>query len=175
MNDNIELELKTLVNEKDFYQLLCLYPNYQIINQTNYYYIDEKKQIRNLKAVLRERIINDDKISTFKIKRGSNLFEYEYPGDIYSKEMTKILEQNNISYPYNLICSLTTKRHLINLPFAQLCLDINYYNNIVDYEIEYEVTSVHDYVQEFTNILNQANIIYQENPYSKFLRAINSI
>ena len=42
--------------------------------------------------------------------------------------------------------------------YAELCFDINSYNGITDYEIEYEVKKDHDYKKAFKAILKQAGI-----------------
>ena len=57
--------------------------------------------------------------------------------------------------------------------FAELCFDINYYNDMVDYEIEYEYKVEHDGYAIFNDILKKVNLKYTSNCKSKIQRALN--
>ena len=68
----------------------------------------------------------------------------------------------------------TTYRAVINTDKAELCFDINEYNGITDYEIEYEQTCDHDGITEFNKILSQVGLTYFRNCPSKIKRTLDT-
>ena len=67
-----------------------------------------------------------------------------------------------------------TYRAVVELEKAELCFDINEYNGITDYEIEYEQTAEHDGISEFNKILSQVNLRYEKNCASKIKRTLHT-
>ena len=53
--------------------------------------------------------------------------------------------------------------------------DINEYNGITDYEIEYELTADHNGIETFNKILAAAGLHYEENCPSKIARAMSQL
>ena len=53
--------------------------------------------------------------------------------------------------------------------------DINIYNGIIDYEIEYEVKKPHNYIETFNKILSKIEKEYVENSKSKYKRFLESM
>ncbi|MBR6957413.1 MAG: CYTH domain-containing protein, partial [Erysipelotrichaceae bacterium] len=70
---------------------------------------------------------------------------------------------------------LVTERAMVITPYAELCFDINHYNGIMDYEVEYEVKAPHDEKTAFIQILKAADIEFFENTRSKYSRFLQSL
>ena len=162
---NIEKEYKVLVNQEQFNKMLCLYPGEKII-QTNHYYDNDSN------IMMRFRVINDDIYFTMKVY-DKQLYEYEFKVnniDINHKDIIKLIDQyqiKNIRY----IGDMKTTRYLTMFESGELCLDYNEYNDIIDYEIEYELFDYRDdQLDYFISLLNKVDIEYQENNISKFNR-----
>ena len=71
--------------------------------------------------------------------------------------------------------SLTTTRYEISTPDGLICVDYNVYNNIIDYELEYEVLDYKKGIQAFLDFINQYHLDYSRNCMSKINRVITSI
>lgn len=176
MIENKEIELKMLLTEDEFNELLQHYLPSNFIKQTNYYYSASNNSI-NQSIRIREKEGNF--LFTLKEKMDNYVQEYEkytHSLNLYDdKEVLDILKQHNLLPPYNEIGHLTTERYTCIIPYkAELCFDVNHYYGITDYEIEYEVTHKHNYQEEFLNILKKANITYKPNLTSKVKRCINA-
>jgi len=171
MNKEVELELKTIITEKQFNELLSHYPVFTFIKQHNYYYFTNN--LNNY--AFRVRTILDKKIFTLKEYDGKTTFEYEkeFVGDFFDdNEIRMILNKFDLKEPFHIFGDLVTARAMIISEYAELCFDINTYNGITDYEIEYEVKKEHDYINEFNQILAQANIEYKKSYASKYKRCL---
>lgn len=176
MIQNKELELKTLVTKEQFYQLLNHYTPHTFIKQTNHYYSSSSNST-NKSIRVREK--QGQYLFTLKEKKDGYVQEYEkiIPDLLFEKdaEIKQILAKCNLQPPYHEIGVLTTERFTyISNKQAELCFDINHYNGITDYEIEYEVIASHNYLECFTNILKQANIDFIPNPTSKVKRCLST-
>jgi len=168
-----ELELKTLVTKEEFDYITSLYPNLDFIEQVNTYYYSNNDN----SYAFRIRKKEDKKIFTLKSHSNGKLIEYEKVLDCpfeLDREILLMLASFGEYPPFKIIGKLTTKRAVVQLLEAELCFDINTYNNNIDYEIEYEVKKEHDYKQAFDSILSKANIQYVPSK-SKFSRLKNSI
>lgn len=174
MKINEELELKLLLDKSDFDNLLSFFPNAKFETQVNYYY--SSNQSNRYTFRLREK--NNKVLFTLKEHQGDKLMEYEkyVEGKLEDdKEIMEQLASRNEFPPFELLGTLTTHRALIDTGKAELCFDINDYNGIRDYEIEYEVTKEHDHINEFKKILAKANISYESNTLSKYKRFVQSL
>ena len=78
---------------------------------------------------------------------------------ILDKEETKTLDNGDIF-------------SVFESEFAELCFDINYYNDKIDYEIEYEYKANHDGFTLFNSILSSIDLPYTKNCKSKIQRAL---
>ena len=65
MYDNIERELKLLINEKIYNELLHSYDFHNSITQTNTYFDTENQDVKKQRGAVRIRTIQDKKIFTF--------------------------------------------------------------------------------------------------------------
>ncbi len=177
MQANIEKEYKCLIDEKEYQNLLNLYrETFKEIKQNNTYYQDLQQNINKYKAVLRIRQIDNLHIITFKINVNNELLEYEKEtNDINDPEITELLAKYNIHPPFLKVGEMLTYRRQVDLKKAYLCLDENHYNNLIDYEVEYEEKEKHDGLNTFITILESANIVYHPNKLSKYLRATNKL
>lgn len=176
MQSKIEVEYKTLCTKQQFNQLLSLYPNHEKIVQTNTY-LDAFPSLRESGMAMRIRQINDRYFFALKIKevRGNEEIEFEIPS--FSLDYPPI---QNVLHTYHIppvepVGVLVTTRHLVKLENAELCMDINEYNGIIDYEVEYELLNPnHDTLDEFKEILKSANISYIPNKRSKIQRCLET-
>ena len=174
---HIEKEYKVLVTKAQLENLLACYSNYQIKNQTNYYF-DTIPALKQKNIAVRIRTLNDKYIFTLKHLSNHGLEEYEREiknFDINDPNIQPILAKFAIKDLF-LSGQLHTTRYQIDDEYGSLCLDINTYNQKVDYEIEYELfDDQKDYLQHFKTILAQANISYQPNHISKTQRMYESL
>lgn len=177
MKTNIETEYKCLINQQQFQELIDFYSDKsEIIEQVNVYYQDINGIITQRKAVFRQRIMGHTSIITFKIKINDQLHEYDFDtADINDNEVVDHLQQFGIHPPFMKVGTLRTIRHLIDLGNADLCIDENQYNNIVDYEIEYEIKKPHDGKTALSEILLHHGIPFIENHVSKYQRCYSTI
>ena len=74
----------------------------------------------------------------------------------------------------SIVTSLKTERYDIDYNGGLLSLDKNTYNNIVDYEVELEETSLERAQANLKELCEKVNIEYKINHLSKQARAMNS-
>lgn len=180
MINNLEIEYKILVTQEQFEKLSSLYPNKTFVKQVNTYYDTDDFYLRNRKCSLRIREKNHSFMITLKVPETNGHHEFECfvhensPEAILNSQIKDILNQFNISSVHK-IGSCTTHRAMIKTDKAELCFDINEYNHIIDYEIEYEQTCDHDGIKEFNKILSQIDLKYEKNCSSKIKRTLESL
>ena len=143
MYDNIEKELKLLINKQVYDNIMNSYDFHKSIIQTNTHYEFEKE------------------IST------ENINEIEDP------EILNWFNQYRIPKNLHPTANFTTLRNVYEFENGELCLDKTTFKNHIDYEIEYEYTSDHDGIQFFNSILDQYGLKWQKNCPSKIARAMN--
>lgn len=179
MKNNLEIEYKLLVNSKQFEKLCACYPQAVFIRQMNIYYDTANHDLKSAKCAMR---IRD--------KNGEHLFTFKAPGERNGKlEFEKNLNENSIDalkdseiqtllskYISNFdiieIGRLVTYRAVIEIDHAELCLDVNLYNDKIDFEIEYEWKDEHDGLTCFNKILSQIGLSYIKNCKSKIARCL---
>ncbi|MDO4378394.1 MAG: CYTH domain-containing protein [Erysipelotrichia bacterium] len=174
MKDAIEKEYKVIVTKEEFYRLANFYKPLKFVKQTNYYY--ECKDSSHYGFRIREK--ENEKLFTLKEYAAGEVREYEKiltePLE-KDQEITSLLAQKNIFQPYKVFGELTTYRAVYFDGYGELCFDINFYNNTMDYEIEYEQIKEHQHFAEFFRILSQANIEYVPSFASKYKRCLISM
>jgi uncharacterized protein YjbK len=177
MKTNIEKEYKCLITKQQHRKLVDFYENQShVIYQRNVYYQDQNGVLKQTRAVLRQRFINDECLITFKYHLEENLYEYEFnTSDMNDPTLLDHLLKFNIKAPFEKIGELITIRHSIDLKVAELCIDENHYGDHIDYEIEYEIKTEHDGLTSLQEILHNLQIPYQENTVSKFQRCTNQV
>lgn len=183
MNKNIEKEYKVLVTKEQFLTLSNQFQNLNFVKQINTYYDTVNLEIRNKKGAMRIRERNGKYIFTLKMLNQDidGLYEYEMEVSENSinafkqKEIMDLLKSYGIHNNIVSLITLETKRAVINTGNAEICFDINSYNGIIDYEIEYEYIKPHDGLSVFQELLSYANLSYKNNCKSKIQRALDSI
>lgn len=187
MNELVEIEYKILLNKDMFYRILNDYQNQisRTYTQTNYYLTYDL--LKQRKYMLRIREKEDSYEMTLKRPYMNHRLETNVDitkedkenilnGKMIDNEIISILKQEgfDISLIQNEV-SLTTKRHDIYLDEGVLSLDINTYNGITDYELEFEVTDEKLGYYKFLEILQPYHLFYVRNNKSKVKRALDSI
>lgn len=176
MHSKLEIEYKVLITNEQFNTLLKLYPHHLVLSQNNTYY-DTTPSLKLRGMGCRIRTIHDRCIFTLKVKqdKGHEEIEFDVPtNDIELPIIQDVLRKYNIE---NLLPMgfLFTRRHLVELEHAELCIDYNEYNDQIDYEVEYELKDPSiDTFDEFLSILNSANIPYVPNKRTKIQRCFES-
>ena len=147
MYDNIERELKLLVDEKVYNELLHSYDFHNPITQTNTYFDTDNQDVKKQHGAVRIRTIQDKKIFTLKIRK-DEYTHYEFEKEINTENINEINDPEILNWfdqyqiPKNLkpTASFTTLRNVYEFENGELCLDKTVYNHKIDYEIEYEYT-----------------------------------
>lgn len=179
MKTNIEIEYKSLL-DKDTYENLVNTLNLKnsIYEQINYYFDDDKKSLEKDKIVLRIRKKDISLKLTKKSTYGDNILEESiYLNSDEASSMIKngfdasIIKINTYVKNIGILKTYRTKCPYKN---GTLFLDKNEYNNITDYELEYEASNEDSGEAEFKEILNELNIPFKKSK-SKFLRCMETI
>ncbi|MGN1343405.1 MAG: CYTH domain-containing protein [Traorella sp.] len=180
MINNIEIEFKILVNKEKFEELSNLYPNKQFIKQVNTYYDTKNYDLRKKHCAMRIREKENTYMITLKVPTTKGHEEFECfvdrnnPEVFKSSDISIVLHQLGIFEDVEVIGECTTNRAIVKTDKAELCFDINEYNSITDYEIEYEQTCDHDGISEFNKILSKVDLRYEKNCASKIRRTLDS-
>ena len=191
MATNIEIEAKVLINEDDYNRVLKFYKKEELqkVTQLNYYIDTDDLLLKqfgiglrirqkdffvlNMKAPLQEGLlekkesISEKEFDNFKnngvFPNGSikNLLL------MFGVDITKLIIQT----------TLKTERIVIenfsdNEVFA---IDKNYYNGLIDYELELEGTSLERAKNSLKEKCEELNIDFVENAKSKQVRAMETI
>ena len=164
MYDNIERELKLLINKQVYDNIMNSYDFHKSIIQTNTYFDTANQDVKKQHGAVRIRTIENKKIFTLKIKK-DEYTHYEFEKEISTENINEIEDPE--------ILNFTTLRNVYEFENGELCLDKTTFKNHIDYEIEYEYTSDHDGIQFFNSILDQYGLKWQKNCPSKIARAMN--
>lgn len=176
MISNLETELKILLEKNEFD---CLAQNYDLtfITQTNTYFDTIDFQLRNKGCAMRIREKQGNYLFTLKTPDRKGHLEHECIlngntiEDLKNENILKLLNELNIFDDLIVIGQCVTHRGVVQLDKAELCFDINEYNNQVDYEIEYEYKCDHNGIEVFNDILKPIHKTYTHNCKSKIARA----
>lgn len=180
MYDNIERELKLVIDEQTYKSIMNSYDFHKSIIQTNTYFDTEKQEVKKQHGAVRIRTIEDKKIFTLKIKK-DEYTHYEFEKEIFTNDIKEIddpeilnwFKQYQIPQELYPIASFTTLRKTFEFENGELCLDKTTFKNHIDYEVEYEYTSDHNGIHFFNSILNKYGLKWQKNCPSKIARAMN--
>ncbi len=182
MYNQMERELKCLVSKEQYDQIIKSYDFSKSWIQINTYYDTTSKQVKKQNAAVRIRTIGSKKIFTLKIRK-DKLTHFEYEKEISTDKIDNIndpevlswLQKLNLSEPLKKTVVIQTERRIYRTKEAELCADYNIFNDIHDYEIEYEVKKPHDYIETFNKILSKIEKEYVENSKSKYKRFLESM
>lgn len=185
MDTHLEIEYKQLLTKEIYTKMKeDHFKNSTPFTQTNNYFTDNKGILSNLRYSLRVRELNNTYEFTLKIPQGFSKLEIN---DMITKDnYQKLLNHEEFKSPvfdelkkvnvyiHNLylLSSLTTTRLEKEYKGGVLSIDISYYGDIIDYEIEYEANSEDEGKVIFQNFLNPYQLIYTQNCPGKFTRAL---
>ena len=190
MSNNIEIEGKILVTEDEFNKLLKHFNRTEEdkVMQTNHY-IDSSEQIlRRFGFALRIRERNGEYVLTLKTPLSEGLLEknQNISKDVYKEfKYENTFPEGNIKdflamigievKDLSILTSLKTERYDVKYQEGLLSLDKSTYNDIIDYEVELEETSLQHAHENLKTICEQVGIQYRLNELSKQARAMNSL
>lgn len=182
MQTHLEIEFKILLTKDIFNKILKDYQD-QVIEQyeqTNYYLMHpslDKNQymlrIRKKKGQF-ELTLKEPKAQgnletniTLSKEEANDILHKQYPKNIIFEKLLDlgITLQDLDSSNY-----LQTLRSDIKLPFGLLSLDKNTYKDIIDYELELEVTNKKEGEKVFLQLLQKYQLSYEQNCLSKIKR-----
>ena len=183
----IEIEYKMLVEQDVFYHILDDYKDkiHHDYIQTNHYLTND--ELKEKKYMLRIRVKDDSYEMTLKrpylahsLETNINISKEEMNtvlnGNISDNEIITILKDEGIDvHLLKNEISLSTHRYDIVLKEGTLSLDVNTYNGITDYEIEFEVLNEKEGYNQFLNIIKPYHLTYIKNNKSKIKRALDSL
>jgi uncharacterized protein YjbK len=194
MKEEREIELKSVVNEAKYQEMLTHFSKVAILSkpiykQINYYFDTEDFVLNKQKIVLRLRVKKGKLEITAKLPNGANglyndnqelngflsgkLEDYCKDGltkDIdFIGEFISILEID-INTKFNYLGNLETDRTDFTINNDTISIDKNEYNGLIDYEVEWETTNV-EYVANEFELLG----LKPGNSVSKLQRFLNSL
>jgi uncharacterized protein YjbK len=191
MNSNIEIESKILL-EKDEYEKIIevmQLDNYRKFKQTNHYMDTPDSFLKNNGIALRVREKNQEFELTLKTPLSEGLLE---KNENLSWKEFDLLKDDGI-FPdggikkflailgadvsqIKIMTSLTTERIQLDYRGGILCVDKNYYSNQIDYELEFEYTSITGAQEIQLELLKKCGIKNKSfNHVSKQARAFNAL
>jgi uncharacterized protein YjbK len=177
-----EIEYKCKINESDYLKLINIFDS-EPIKHINYYFDTINHFFYDNKIVIRIRHIEDSEYAELTIK--------SFIKDSISLEDNLIIDLDTmnslINNGFNLntyfkdynenvlyITNLVDTRLEIKYDNGLLVFDKSNYNNITDYEIEYESKSVKNGFQRLLTFLNENNIPYEKSNH-KITRVFETI
>ena len=189
MATNLEIEFKNMLTEQEYQQLLYKFSinEEQLWTQKNVYFDTPTGQLKKLEAALRIRVKNSTYELTLKTKQAVGLLEtnqmitkQDYQALKYDKVLVKgpvyeALQSLSVDVNHLLVITdLTTKRAEVPYKEGLLVLDKSFYSDVIDYELEYEVTDYEVGLRHFNDLLKQYHIPTRETE-NKIKRATNAM
>ena len=169
----IEIEFKNLLTEDEYnnlYTSLNLEDKPQIINK-NFYYDDANESLKKANSALRIRYTNNKDEMTLKIKGSKQNVEINIPLDesfpkeptvlpIVPNEIIAELENINVQIKTPMLTQkIETIRYELPYKSGLLVVDkTTFLNDIVDYELEFEVKDYNIGLEDFKTLLSEFNI-----------------
>lgn len=173
MSNQIEIEFKNLVTEKEFMTLLDTFnvTNDDFFEQTNHYFDTAAFSLKQQHAALRIRELPERHELTLKIPQEIGLLEINQM--INEEAANQLLNANK--FPFGEVHerlqemgiqvielrkfgSLTTKRAEKSYKDGLLVFDHSFYGDVEDYELEYECDQYEVGKEVFFHLLHQLNI-----------------
>lgn len=191
MATNIEIEAKVLINEDDYKRVLKFYKKEELqkVTQLNYYIDTDDLLLKqfgiglrirqkdfyvlNMKAPLQEGLLEKKESITEK-----EFENFKNNGVLPNGSIKNLLLMFGVDITkLKIQTTLKTERIVIenfneNEVFA---IDKNYYNGLIDYELELEGTSLERAKNSLKEKCKELNIDFVENAKSKQVRAMETI
>ncbi|MDP2814426.1 MAG: CYTH domain-containing protein [Erysipelotrichaceae bacterium] len=176
MKENLEIELKCLLNKNQFECLLGKM-NFSVPKiQINTYYDTQNGDLQQRFWMCRIRQIVNKYEFTLKTPGdgGHNEFECSLEEhDIHDPVILDFFAKSNIHPPLYTLGNTTTHRRKFVDEYGEWCLDYNEFDGIFDYEIEYELFKYQPEAQQrFTEVLKSCKVEYTQAK-TKFERMLN--
>ena len=179
---NLEIEYKAMLNKQEFEVLFNYLKNlmFKKIEQINYYYETDDFKLKKTPLSLRTRKIQNKFYITLKETTSLGKIEYEY--EINNNSLNNVpldIQKKLMDYKINIEelkiqAELKTIRYEANYLEGIICLDHNFYNNIEDYEIEYESNNFVYSKKIVERLCKINNIDLKPSGYSKQSRALKN-
>ena len=189
MSEELEIEFKNKLSEKEYYRLLDYYKadedNFFV--QENHYFDSDQWVLKEKQAGLRIRILKDTAELTLKTPFDNHLLEttdclsladskkllLENKIDSTGQVAKKLKELGVKPSDVHLIGSLVTKRFEKPISKGLIVLDQSFYGEQIDFELEFEVTEDQSGKIDFDALLKQHHLkrIPSQN---KIVRMINA-
>ncbi|MDR0832176.1 MAG: CYTH domain-containing protein [Bacillales bacterium] len=185
-----EIEVKILVSDYDFYEvcdMLGITSETTFIIQTNNYYDTSTDFLKEKQIHLRSRVIEEQNSYQLTIKTPQKDGLIEINEKIDKKKLDYLNETGKLPLgelesfigfipdKLVLLASLTTHRYQFDFDGGILFLDINYYNGLQDYEIEFEGKSFEHCHWVLDNLMSELELNFEYSTVSKRQRAISSL
>lgn len=188
MSNAIEIEVKVLLDEKDYQKLMTIFNGNPAYTQTNYYIDNDEGQLRKEGLGLRIREKNGLYEMTLKTPLSQGLLEKNcawtkeqfdsfkgrkpFPEGDIKRFLTMMDIDTSTLY---IKTSLTTKRMDVPYEGGKLSIDENHYSNITDYEIELEHNNEKDAERILKDLLEKEKIPFSINSKTKVSRAMDAL
>lgn len=181
MFNQLERELKILITEEQYNKIIYSYDFSEPFIQTNIFYDTPDRKVKAAGGAMRIRKKNKTNIFTLKIRTDSiTHIEYEKEidvdriQDIKDPEILSWLSKYDIPQEVEVLVSFTTERRVFITENAEFCADKTIFENMTDYELEYEYTKDHDGITAFNKLLAPFGLEYIKNNPGKFSRAMHN-
>lgn len=169
MNKNIEIEFKTGISSEKYQELLHLFHlENNIFKQTNHYFDTDSYDLNQKKIVLRIRQKGDSHYKvTLKSQSEQGAFESHV---LLTKLQAEDMIQNGFQtkdffdeIDYSVTFKASLDNYRVSTPYegGRLFLDRSEYCNVVDYEVEYEVSNYQEGQKLFKQFLINQQIEIQ--------------
>ncbi|CAM4091952.1 hypothetical protein BAMA_17445 [Bacillus manliponensis] len=186
MKQEIEIEFKNMVTEKEFHTLCSAFSIEHFQTQVNHYFETDTFSLKQAGSALRIRHKNGK--YTLTLKQPATVGLLETHQTVTEVEANKMMETNTIvegavrnqlqtlEVPVSSLTymgSLTTERAEIQYEDGTLVFDHSFYYDQNDYELEYEVTDEQTGKQNFHALLTTHNIPvrHTDNKVKRFFLA----
>lgn len=164
MKENLEIELKCLLNKEQFECISHKLPFSIPVLQVNTYYDTENSELQKRLWMCRIREAKGKYEFTLKTPASLGLNEFECSLENHNIQDTKIVdlfEKSGIFAPLIPIGVTKTYRRKYLDEYGEWCLDENDFNGHIDYEIEYELSGSSEQAEtRFTSLLESCGINY---------------
>ncbi|KEK24805.1 CYTH domain-containing protein [Bacillus gaemokensis] len=186
MTQEIEIEFKNMVTEKEFQALCNVFSIQSFVKQVNHYFETSQFSLKTAGSALRIR--HKAGTYTLTLKQPATIGLLETHQSLTEKEALFMMETNQIipgavakqldelQIPVSNLAymgSLTTERAETPFEGGILVFDHSFYYNHNDYELEYEVQDEPAGKAAFTKLLNQHHIPvrHTQNKVQRFFLA----
>ncbi|MCR5332569.1 MAG: CYTH domain-containing protein [Bacilli bacterium] len=187
MSTNLEIEAKSLIDEKS-YRKLVEGKTDKCYTQTNYYLDNKKSELHKKKLGLRVREKDGELELTLKVKQKEGKLEINQlisDKDFFNLKVKSIFPEGEVKiklleYEIDVnklyvFTTLVTIRLDLEYKGCLISIDNSSFSGITDYEVECEADSMEKAKSTLIEFLKENEVPYQENFVSKLKRARDSL